>query len=210
MVNILSWAQDQFGESLCIDLVLGYKDQSLYWWMNEWMLAKKKSLWSLKFEPVLGWYIGQPLVSILVWTMISNTIPVWYQKFWYSSLYHYTLTTNIEIFVEYWYHFLKYQYNTQHHTFALLFPLVSISSGMHTSVWKIRLNTCFFFPWRLCFLWIFGTTQGGSCCSVCVHSFKICVMGLWAFQLLILFCVFQTFDLPGTSFSYVEILIWRD
>jgi hypothetical protein len=112
--------------------------------MNEWMLTKKKSLWSLKFEPVLGWYIGQTLVSILVWIMISNTIPVWYQKFWYSSLYHYTLTRNIEIFVEYWYHFLKYQYNTQYHTFALLSPLVSISSGMHTSVWKIPLNTFFF------------------------------------------------------------------
>jgi hypothetical protein len=143
---------------------------------------------TLKFEPLLGRYIGQPLVSILVWIMIWNTIPVWYQNFWYSSLYHYTLTTNIDFFVEYWYHFL----NTQYQAFALLFHLVSISSGMHTSVWKIPMNTCFLFPWQLCFLWIFGITQGGSCCSICVHSFKNCVMGLWAFQLLILFCVFET------------------
>jgi hypothetical protein len=145
MVNILSWEHDQFGESLCIDLVLGYKDQSLYWWMNE-CLPKRSHCEVLKFEPVLGWYIGQPLVSILVWILISNTIPVWYQKFWYSPLYHYTLATNIEFFVEYWYHFFKYQYNTQYQAFALLSPLVSISSGMHTRVWKIPLNTCFFFP----------------------------------------------------------------
>jgi hypothetical protein len=34
----------------------------------------------------------------------------------------------------------------------------------------------------------------------------------WAFQLLIVFCVFETFDLPWRTsvFSYVEILIWRD
>ncbi len=148
MVNTLSWAQDQFGESLCIGLVLRYKDQYLYWRMNEWMLAERShsEVWTcigLVYRSTPGINIG-----------MNNDIK-----------YHTSLVSKLLIFLpislyphnKYWFfcwilvHFFKYQYNTQYQAFALLFHLVSISSGMHTSVWKIPLNTCFLFPWRLRF-----------------------------------------------------------
>ncbi len=52
-----------------------------------------------------------------------------------------------QFFVEYQYHLKKYQYNTEYHTFALLFPLVSISSGMGIPVCeRFHRILVFFFP----------------------------------------------------------------
>jgi hypothetical protein len=46
---------------------------------------------------MLGYYIGQPLVSI----MVPNTILVWWQKFKYSHWCHYTPYWIPIFFVEY-------------------------------------------------------------------------------------------------------------